>query len=160
MERLTEILNRELDTFNRFLDLLDIQHKQIISNDVEALDKTNAELELLGHQTSQLENLRSKEVVQIANDYSIRKDDVHIKDILPKLDSLSKSRMEEVRQSLLSTHRMIEKKSQRNKNLIDKSRKLISDSMQIICQRPAPTYKKDAPDEKSFDEGRLLNRSA
>jgi len=160
MDNLAEILDQELETFNRFLDLLDTQHKQIISNDVEALDKTNTELEVLGMQTTRLEKLRLHEVDKIARDYNFRDKSPKIKDIIPKLDSLNKSRMETLRNSILSTHRLIERKTQRNKRLIDKSRKLINESMNIICQKPVPTYQKNGPEDKSNNEGRLLNRSA
>ena len=58
MVDLTDVLNQELETFNRFLSLLDQQHKQIVSRDLAELSKTNTELDILCNKAHYLEKKR------------------------------------------------------------------------------------------------------
>lgn len=160
MEKIAEILNEELETFNKFLSLLDVQHKQIISRDVDELAKTNSELDLLSNKAALLERSRMELVGVLADRPEFKNSKLTLTDILPKLDRLTGNRLKLLRDSIKSTHQRIEEKSARNKKLIEKSRKLISDSMKILAKRPSPVYQKPGPGQPAIREGSLVNRSA
>ena len=159
MEKLTEILNQELEIFDEFLQLLDQQHKQIISRDIEELNKTNTRLDLLSQKANHLEKNRIEIVEEIAGRPEFQKDGLTLSDILPKLDRVSGNRLKLLRDSIKNTHQRIEEKSVRNKKLIENSRKLISDSMKILAKRPSPVYQKPGPAQPAIREGSLVNRS-
>ena len=86
MKKLADILNQELDTFNRFLTLLDAQHKQIVSRDLTDLNKTNSEIDLLSNKTHVLEKRRIEEVRNISRQLKLNQDNLKLGDLLPRLD--------------------------------------------------------------------------
>ena len=159
MENLTEILNQELDVFNSFLSLLDSQHKQIISGDLEELGKTNSKLDILSNQAQLLEKRRLELVYNLTAEMDLNGSDIKLKDLLPHLDRSSSNRLQLLRESILGAHRQVEAKSARNKKLIDKSRDLIAESLRIVTAKPSPVYQKPGPKAQMRREGNLVNRS-
>ncbi|MCP4581889.1 MAG: flagellar protein FlgN [candidate division Zixibacteria bacterium] len=160
MERLTNILNQELETFNKFLALLDQQHKLIVSRNLADLNKTNSELDLLCNKANYLERKRIDAVNDISAMTKHKGDDLKMSDILPSLDKLSSQRLLVLRESIQNAHQRIAEKSMRNGRLIEKSRKLIAESMKIITSRPSPIYQKPGPGRAAITEGNLISRSA
>jgi flagellar biosynthesis/type III secretory pathway chaperone len=160
MEKLTEILNQELEAFNRFLALLDQQHKQIVSRDLEGLNNTNSELDLLCNKTNYLERKRIDAVNDISVMTKYKGDNLKLSDIIPRLDKMSSQNLLMLRESIQIAHQRIAEKSMRNEKLIEKSRKLIAESMKIITSRPSPVYKKPGPGQAAITEGSLISRSA
>jgi len=160
MEKLTEILNLEFEAFNKFLALLDQQHKQIVSRDLDGLNKTNTELDLLCNKANYLERKRAN----AGNDISVmikhKGDNLKLSDIIPRLDKISSQRLLMLRESIQNAHQRIAEKSMRNGKLIQKSRQLIAESMKIITSRPSPIYKKPGPGQAAITEGNLISRSA
>lgn len=156
---LIEILGNELETFNRFLILLDEQHRCLVKGDVDSLNRVNAELEELSNQADRFELKRQSVVREIATNFNLEDNSAKLNGILEKLDSISKNRLQELRQSILDVHAQVERKSQRNKFLIDRSRSLIAESMRIIAGRQSPIYAKD-PANSRKSEGVLVDRSA
>jgi len=159
MKKLADILNQELDTFNRFLTLLDAQHKQIVSRDLTDLNKTNSEIDLLSNKTHILEKRRIEEVRNISKQLKLNQDDLKLGDLLPRLDSITSNHLQQLRQAILTAHKYVEEKSRRNKQLIEKSRKIIFESMKIMSSRPSPVYNKPGPTRENIHEGGLINRS-
>jgi len=159
MKKLADILNQELDTFNRFLTLLDAQHKQIVSRDLTDLNKTNSEIDLLSNKTHILEKMRIEEVRNISRQLKLNQNNLKLGDLLPRLDSITSNRLQQLRQAILTAHKYVEEKSRRNKQLIEKSRKLIFESMKIMSSRPSPVYNKPGPTRENIHEGGLINRS-
>lgn len=156
---LIEILGNELETFNRFLILLDEQHRCLVKGDVDSLNRVNAELEELSNQADRFELKRQSVVREIATNFNLEDNSAKLNGILEKLDSISKNRLQELRQSILDVHAQVERKSQRNKFLIDRSQSLIAESMRIIAGRQSPIYAKD-PANSRKSEGVLVDRSA
>ncbi len=156
---MADILNQELDTFNRFLTLLDAQHKQIVSRDLTDLNKTNSEIDLLSNKTHILEKMRIEEVRNISRQLKLNQNNLKLGDLLPRLDSITSNRLQQLRQAILTAHKYVEEKSRRNKQLIEKSRKLIFESMKIMSSRPSPVYNKPGPTRENIHEGGLINRS-
>ena len=159
MEKLTEILNQELEVFNRFLGLLDQQHKQIISREIEALSGTNTELDMLSGQARLLEKKRVAEVSKISEKFDLSGNNIQLRDLLPRLDRESSHQLRMLRESILGAHKQAEEKSLRNKKLIERSRQLIAESMKIITARPAPVYQKPGPNQQTTRDTNLVNRS-
>ncbi len=159
MEKLAEILNQELEVFNKFLGLLDQQHKQIISRKLEELKQTNSELDFLTLQVTQLENKRMLEVSRMSEELGLSDDDIKLRDLLPDLDTKTSFRLKMLRESIVGAHRRAEEKSLRNKKLIERSRKLIADSIAIVSSKPSPIYQKPGPGQPSMREGSMVNRS-
>ena len=89
MENLTEILNQELEVFNLFLSLLDSQHKQIISGELEELNKTNIKLDLLSNQAQLLEKKRLELVYNLTAEANLSDSHVKLNDLIPHLDRSS-----------------------------------------------------------------------
>jgi len=160
MVDLTDILNQELETFNRFLQLLDQQHKQIVSRNLEDLGKTNNELDILCNKAHFLEKKRIEAVADISMKFKFKDNEPKLSDLLPRLDRISSQKLQLLRGSIQDAHSRVEEKSARNQRLIEKSRKLIAESMKIIASRPSPVYKKPGPGQADIREGNLINRSA
>jgi len=160
MVDLTDILNQELETFNKFLLLLDQQHKQIVSRDVAELGKTNTELDILCNKAHFLEKKRIEAVNNISLTLKFKGDRLKLSDLLPRLDRISGQKLQLLRESIQNAHSRVEEKSKRNQRLIEKSRQLIAESMKIIASRPSPTYQKPGPGQAEISEGNLINRSA
>jgi hypothetical protein len=159
MENLTEILNQELEVFNLFLNLLDTQHKQIISGDLEGLGNTNTKLDLLTDQAQLLEQRRLEIVGNLSAELDLTDSQIKLNDLIPHLDRSLGNRLRLLRESILGAHNQVEAKSARNKQLIDKSRNLIAESLRIITTRPSPVYQKPGPVQPAMREGNLVNRS-
>jgi len=160
MVKLTDILNQELETFNRFLLLLDQQHKQIVSRDLDELGKTNSELDILCNKAHFLEEKRIDAVNNITTKMKFNGEKLKLSDLLPRLDRISGQKLQLLRESIQNAHSRVEEKSKRNQRLIEKSRQLIAESMKIIASRPSPIYKKPGPGQAKISEGNLINRSA
>jgi hypothetical protein len=160
MKELTEILSQELETFNRFMVLLDKQHQQLINRDVDGLVLTNSELDLLCNKTTELERCRQGVVMEMSQQMKIDSDNPKLSDLLVRLDNISSDRLKALRQAILDIHSRIERKSAQNRFLIDKSRNLIAESMKILTSRPSPIYQKPQSERVSGGEGKLVNRSA
>jgi flagellar biosynthesis/type III secretory pathway chaperone len=159
MENLTEILNQELEVFNLFLNLLDSQHKQIISGDLKGLGDTNARLDLLSNQAQVLEKRRLEIVYNLTAEMELSDNRSRLSDLIPHLDRVSGNRLQLLRESILSAHKQVEAKSIRNKQLIDKSRDLITESLRIVTTKPSPVYQKPGPVQSTARESNLVNRS-
>jgi hypothetical protein len=160
MNELTEILGKELETFNRFLFLLDEQHKQVVRRDLAGLGNTNSELDLLCNQASELERARQSIVQSISNQMNIESTNLRLSDLLERLDQISSNRLNALRQAILDVHQKIEEKSIRNRFLIDKSRNLIAESMKILANRPSPVYQRPQSDKTKPPLSKLVNWSA
>jgi hypothetical protein len=160
MDEIAGILNQELDAFNRFLVLLDDQNRQIAKNDIEALTKTSADLDLLSNQVSDLERYRQALTQELSRQLKLEKDNPTLNDLVSRLDGISSERLRALRQAILEVHKKIAEKSRRNKFLIDKSRFLIAESMKIMSNRPAATYERPRPEKIESGNGCLVNRSA
>jgi len=160
MEELVEILSQELETFNRFLSLLDDQHKKIVSRDLAGLTAINSEFDMLNVKAHLLEKKRQAIVVGLAGGSGESAAQTTLSELLPGIDELSGQRLLQLRQAILEANRQVEEKSIRNKNLIAKSRQLIAGSMKIIAGRPSPVYERPKPTNNARREGLLVNRSA
>ena len=159
MKELTDILNQELDSSNRFLVLLDDQHRQLVCRDLEGLNKTNAELDLLCNKISDFEKKRQKIVENISERMKLNPDDLTLSDILSRLDGISSKPLQQLREAILDVHRRIEEKSKRNEFLIEKSRYLITKSMKILSSRPSPVYSRPGQAKVKNHEGKVINRA-
>jgi len=159
MNKLTDILNQELDSFSKFLTLLDNQHRQIVDRSLTDLNKTNSEIDLLSQETRILEKRRIEEVRNISRQLKLNQDNLNLGDLLPRLDSITSNRLQQLREAIHAAHKNIEEKSGRNKLLIEKSRKLIFESMKIMSSRPSPVYDKPGPIREGIHKSSLINRS-
>jgi hypothetical protein len=159
MKELTEILGQELETFNRFMFLLDEQHRQLVKRDIEGLNMTNSELDMLCNKATDLEKGRQSIVQEISKQMNIESDNIKLNDLLERLEGISSDRLKSLRQAILDIHEKIERKSAQNRFLIDKSRNLIAESIKILSSRPSPVYQNPRPDRVYGGEGKLVNRS-
>ena len=160
MEELIEVLGQELETFNRFLILLDEQHKKIVSRDLAGLAAVNSEFDMLNLKAHRLEKKRQAIVEAISEMTGDRSTKTTLAAMLPGIDELSGKQLKELRQAIIGANRQIEEKSTRNKNLIAKSRQLIAESMKIIAGRPSPVYQRPQPVNNQRRDRSLINRSA
>jgi flagellar biosynthesis/type III secretory pathway chaperone len=159
MKELTDILNQELDSSNRFLVLLDNQHRQLVCRDLEGLNKTNAELDLLCNKIGDFEKKRQKIVKNISGQMKLSSDNLTLNDILSRLDGISSNRLQQLRKAILDVHRRIEEKRKRNEYLIEKSRNLVAESVKILSSRPSPVYGRPGPTKFENHEGKIVNRA-
>jgi hypothetical protein len=159
MDELANTLNQELDTFNRFLVLLDDQSRQIAKNDIDALAKTNADIDLLSNQAADLERYRQSLTHELSEQLKFEKNNPTLNELVNRLDSISSERLLTLRQAILEVHKKIAEKSRRNKFLIDKSRFLIAESMKIMGNRPSATYERPRIEKNVVSESNLVNRS-
>jgi len=160
MEPLSEILGQELETFNRFLSLLDDQHKQLVGRDLDGLNRTNSELDLLSNKAGDLERNRQALTSKLTAELKMEGDNPTLTQMLAKLDGMTSSRLGSLRTAILDIHKCIEDKAARNRFLIEKSRTLIADSMKILAGHPSPNYEKPNGGRKSAVKSSLVNRSA
>jgi DNA repair exonuclease SbcCD ATPase subunit len=160
MDELADVLNQELETFNRFLVLLDDQNRQIAKNDIESLAKTNADLDVLSNQASDLERFRQSLTEEISAQMRLENHNPSLNELLSRLEGISSERLQTLRRAILEVHSKIAEKSKRNKFLIDKSRFLIAESMKIMSSRPSATYERPRAEKMANGEGGLVNRSA
>lgn len=159
MDEIASILNQELETFNRFLVLLDDQNRHIAKNDIDGLAKTNADLDMLSNQASDLERYRQSLTQDLSRQLKLENHNPTLSDLVSRLDGISSERLRTLRQAILEVHKKIAEKSRRNKFLIDKSRFLIAESMKIMSNRPAATYERPRVEKMATKESCLINRS-
>ncbi len=158
-KNLAEILSSELEILDKFLSLLDEQHRCLVKSDIETLAKVNSEIEGLSNQADRFEFRRQEIVKEMASRLNIEADRPNLSGIIEKLDSLSQDRLHDLRNSILDVHKRVEQKSRRNRFLIDRSRNLIAESMRLIAGRPAPIYSRNPANTRN-GEGVVVDRSA
>jgi flagellar biosynthesis/type III secretory pathway chaperone len=160
IDELKDTLNQELETFNRFLVLLDEQHRRIAKNDIDGLEKISADLDLLSNQAADLERQRQAVTKNISGSINLENPNPTLSELLARLEGISPDGLIDLRQAIIDVHEKIVEKSTRNKFLIDKSRFLIAESMKILSSRPAPTYARPRPENMAAADRNLINRSA
>ncbi|OQX92724.1 MAG: hypothetical protein B6D58_01430 [candidate division Zixibacteria bacterium 4484_95] len=159
MKKLTDILNKELDSYNRFLVLLDDQHQQLACRDLEGLNKTNAELDLLCNKVSELERERQKIVKDISKRMELSPSNLTLDDILSRLDGISNESLQQLRKAIVDTHEHIEEKRKRNEFLINKSRQLITKSVKILSSKPSHVYGQPGQSKVKARGGKVVNHA-
>lgn len=159
MKKITDILNQELDSSNKFLVLLDDQHRQLACRDLEGLNKTNAELDLLCNKVSDLERKRQRIVEDVSKHMKLNSGNPTLNDILLRLDGISSKPLQQLREAIIDAHRHIEEKRRRNEFLINKSRKLIAESMKILSSKPSPVYSQPGPAKVKAGGGKVVNHA-
>ena len=159
VNELIETLNSEAELFESFLDLLDRQREIVVSNDTDGLVSiTEAQREKLVE--SKLLDRRRRELVeQVACENAIS-GDVNVTRLLKSVSHEDGMRLESVRDTILDLNRQIEDGKERNRFLIDKSRRMISESLKSINRMSNPpekgsAYTRPGPADKNSRTNRI-----
>lgn len=143
VNELIETLNAEAALFENFLDLLDRQRDMVVANDTDGLVMiTERQREKLA-ESKMLDRRRRELVEQVGSENAIS-GDVNVTRLLDSVSQDDGLRLSGVRDTIIELSKQIEKGKERNKFLINKSRELISSSLQGINRMSNPPEKGSA----------------
>ena len=125
MTALAEILNRELDLFNEFLDLLDKQHQQLNDGDFDGLNETTRELDRLSVQADIIEQDKNRSVEEACRLLNPNRRMSADTKLGCRINNINGKQFEKLRKTILAVHGQIEAKSLRNMELVEKTRQLL-----------------------------------
>ena len=139
---LSEILGRELEVYQKYLELLTEQQIYLMKNDVQNVKATTDLINNLAQQAADLESGRARIMERFRRAGTIQKGQDSLARILEKLQGPQFDELEKLKETLLDIHSRIKEQSLRNELLIDNSMKVIANTMQYIHEmnNPQVTY--------------------
>ena len=141
INKLIEIIGREAELFETFLELLETQKEMLVKNDLEGINRvTESQREKLVE--SQLLNKQRLQVIeQIKNDRNIE-GDLNVTRLLDIVDQEQADRLNKLQNLILSLNNKITESRNQNAMLLNRSREYILKTMEMLSRvnRPETSY--------------------
>jgi hypothetical protein len=142
LNQLINILTKEQELFQQYLDLLTQQQEHLVHNDLDSI-RTNAEkINVLVREAADLENSRRFVLVRISQRINADSEKPNLTELLSAFEGPRFKNLERFKDTIFETYNRINEQKARNELLIDQSIKMISQAMQFIhrISDPAATY--------------------
>ena len=140
VSELIGVLNQEAELFASFLDLLDRQREMIVTNNIDGLNRVTADQREKLARSRMLDVRRRNLIAEIARHNEIE-GDVTVTRLLESVTAEQGAQLKTMRETILDLNEKIEQERARNSFLIDKSRKLVSETLKMINRMGAPSVK-------------------
>jgi hypothetical protein len=163
LRELESILNAEQDLFSVYLEELTEQQKHLIENNLDGLNNSIREINLLAQKVLTLERERKDVIKRISGKLRLDKDDITLNNLLARFTGRNSEELERLRNTILDTHVKATVQKERNKFLIKQSMIVIRQTVNYLNEKNNPGITHDKPVRKGEygDEGKgLLTRTA
>ncbi len=145
MLELIEVIGAEVGIFERFLQTLQRQQDALVDNNLDLLNETTAELEVLTSETKKAESRRQKLVAQVTQDLELSPEDINLSQLAALANVSQASELSRLQQTLLDLHEQIQESKNRNEFLIKKSMEYLDATIsQLSGEEQGSTYQPDA----------------
>jgi flagellar biosynthesis/type III secretory pathway chaperone len=145
MLELIEVIGAEVGIFERFLQTLQRQQDALVDNNLDLLNETTAELEVLTSETKKAESRRQKLVAQVTQDLELSPEDINLSQLAALANASQASELSRLQQTLLDLHEQIQESKNRNEFLIKKSMEYLDATIsQLSGEEQGSTYQPDA----------------
>jgi flagellar biosynthesis/type III secretory pathway chaperone len=145
MLELIEVIGAEVGIFERFLQTLQRQQDALVDNNLDLLNETTAELEVLTSETKKAESRRQKLVAQVTQDLELSPEDINLSQLAALANASQASELSRLQQTLLDLHEQIQESKNRNEFLIKKSMEYLDATIsQLSGEEQSSTYQPDA----------------
>lgn len=163
LRELESILNTEQDLFSVYLEMLTEQQRHLIENNLDELNKSIREINILARKILRLERERKEVIKKISEKLRLDKDDISLSNLLDRFTGRNSEELERLRNTILDTHVKATVQKERNKFLIKQSMNVIRQTVSYLNEKnnPAITHDRHVRKGKYDDQGkRLLTRTA
>ena len=137
VNRLIDIIAREADLFEAFLDLLEQQQKALVENDAESLTRITQRQHEKTVEGRLLEKKRDELVVEIKADKSID-GDLTVSRLLEMVDDQHATRLKTLRELIGDLNEKILKVRNQNAMLLNRSREYIKTTIDMLSRVGSP----------------------
>ena len=145
MLELIEVIGAEVGIFERFLQTLQRQQDALVDNNLDLLNETTAELEVLTSETKKAESRRQKLVAQVTQDLELSPEDINLSQLAALANASQASELSRLEQTLRDLHEQIQESKNRNEFLIKKSMEYLDATIsQLSGEEQGSTYQPDA----------------
>ena len=141
VDRLIDILNREANLFESFLELLEQQRQRLVENDVEGLDQVT-ELQREKLIENRILNREREELVTQIKAANAVEGDLNVTRLLDMVDRDRADQLTRLRDTILKLSDRITKVRNQNAMLLNRSREYIARTMEMLSriQNPGGLY--------------------
>lgn len=145
VERLSDALEKEAETYCSFLDLSRQKTEVIINGNVAELENITKNEQVLVNRIGKLEEIREQIVAEIASYIQVAPSALTITSIIEKLDTVQGEKLKKTKESIINTVEEIKKINQLNKTLINNSLEYIDFSINLMTSANSRgvKYRKD-----------------
>jgi len=160
--QLIEMINREVESFERMLDLLLSEQDSIVRNDVETLQENLHEQEVLVSDIRSLEQERVKLTKAISHQIGMKPGELTLRKLACRLKGIEATKLQDVGDSLLQLQRKIQTTNRNNQILIEQSLRCIDQTLDIFTggKGSPELYVKTGKKAQAPSGRTLLNRKA
>jgi flagellar biosynthesis chaperone FliJ len=158
LRELESILNTEQDLFSVYLEMLTEQQKHLIENNLDELNKSIREINILARKILRLERERKEVIKKISEKLRLDEDDISLGNLLARFTGRNSEELERLRNTILDTHVKATVQKERNKFLIKQSMNVIRQTVNYLNEKNNPPIANDEPIRKGeyCDEGKGL----
>lgn len=160
VNQLIEILGKEAELFEAFLELLEKQKATLVANDLDALRNVTERQEKLMSQSSELAEQREQVIARIRLENDID-EDLTVSRLLETVDEEEADKLAQLRDTILGLNDSIAEVRNSNAMLLNQSRQFISRTMSSLARivNPEPTYNM-RPDRSQARANVIIDRRA
>lgn len=160
VNQLIEILGKEAELFEAFLELLEKQKATLVANDLDALRNVTERQEKLMSQSSELAEQREQVIARIRLENDID-EDLTVSRLLETVDEEKADKLAQLRDTILGLNDSIAEVRNSNAMLLNQSRQFISRTMSSLARivNPEPTYNM-RPDRSQARANVIIDRRA
>ena len=160
--RLIEIINAEIRSFHKLLELLQAEQAAIVEDDVEGIEKCVIEQHQVSAQAQMLEVERIQVVEDLSQGLDVDTDNVSLTRLIQFLEKNQGEELAGMREVLLDLNQKIRQANENNAFLIRQSMRFTDRCLDILTGQPGGqrTYGKFGATRKSNYGRSVLNRTA
>lgn len=142
VNRLIEIINREVVCLENFMTLLTKEQQLLAENNIQSLQNSVGEQEKAILEAEKLEKERIKLTDQIASNLKLNKEETNLSRLIQLLEESYSTQLKELQKTLLHLYQKVERQRRKNEFLIRQSMGMVDRNMKFILgvEATAPTY--------------------
>jgi hypothetical protein len=162
IRELAEILSREQEVYQKYLELLTEQQRYLMNNDVNSVKATTDLINHLAQEAADLESGRARVMNRLQRLGALKPGQDTLARIMEKFKGPQFDELEKLKETLLDVHSKIKEQSTRNELLIANSMQMIANTMQYIHEinNPQVTYNNPSNAKRdSLHQKTLISRT-
>jgi len=137
VRELIETLEKEASLFETFLELLEVQQRELVENDISMLNQVTDQQRDKIIETGNLARKRETIISRLSSDGSMA-DDLTISKLIASVSPGHANMLEIIRETILDLNEKINKTRSQNEMLINRSRENIVKTMELLGRFKVP----------------------
>ncbi len=129
---LVKLIGAEVEVFEKFLRSLNRQQEALVANDLDLLQESTREMEMLTIETKRAEQTRKQLVESISADLNLDHEDVNLNRLAKLVSEPESNELANLQDTLLDLHQQIMDTKSRNEFLIKKSMEYLDTTLSYI----------------------------